>query len=83
MYEKAHQDSYVSAFLCYICIKDTVFSVALVWKEVNSVNLRRYKKLWPSDTLADGSSEEANLEAINVRSMTVKQILTVQVSIHI
>ena len=43
---------------------------------MNSLNLRRYKKLWPSDTLADGSSEEANLEAINVRStQTVKQIL--------
>jgi hypothetical protein len=33
-------------------------------------------KLWPSDTFADGSSEEANLEEINVKSMqTVKQIL--------
>jgi hypothetical protein len=68
MHAKAHQDSYVQAFLSYICIKDTILSVALAWKEVNYVNLRRYKKLWTSDTLADGSSE-ANLEAINTRSI--------------
>jgi hypothetical protein len=52
------------------------FSVALARNEVNSVNLRRYKKVWPSDTFADGSPEEANLEEINVRCMqTVKKIL--------
>jgi hypothetical protein len=75
-----NEDSSVTEFQSNFSTKDAIFSIALAWNAVKSVNpRRRWKQLWPSVTFTDESSDKEDLEAFNVpvRPMqtTVRQIL--------
>ncbi|XP_064411327.1 jerky protein homolog [Latimeria chalumnae] len=72
-----HEDT-IQDFQSHYNIKDAIFNVACAWNSVKSETLRRaWRKLWPIIMFAEGSSDEEEVEGINVRHRknTIAQIL--------